>query len=43
MRASARAISGTIEVKCPRCGTINALRPAEPQPERRQSVETRGS
>ncbi|MBL6431652.1 MAG: Com family DNA-binding transcriptional regulator [Alphaproteobacteria bacterium] len=27
-------MSDTIEIKCPRCGTINALRPVEPQPER---------
>ncbi|MBB99202.1 MAG: Com family DNA-binding transcriptional regulator [Rhodobacteraceae bacterium] len=40
MRAAARAISGIIEIKCSRCGTINSLRPAEPKPERQQSVET---
>ncbi|WP_425423409.1 Com family DNA-binding transcriptional regulator [Stappia stellulata] len=34
MKAAPRAISDTIEIKCPRCGTINALRPVEPQPER---------
>ncbi|MBC2858717.1 Com family DNA-binding transcriptional regulator [Stappia sp. 28M-7] len=34
MRAERYAICGVIEIKCPRCGTINALRPAEPQPER---------
>ncbi|WP_208980372.1 Com family DNA-binding transcriptional regulator [Stappia indica] len=39
MKAAARAISGTIEIKCPRCGTINALRPTEPRQERPSSVE----
>ena len=34
MRAERHAICGVIEIKCPRCGTINALRPAEPKPER---------
>ncbi|WP_412103569.1 Com family DNA-binding transcriptional regulator [Stappia stellulata] len=36
MKAAPRAISDTIEIKCPRCGTINALRPVEPQPERQE-------
>ncbi|WP_428700218.1 Com family DNA-binding transcriptional regulator [Stappia sp.] len=40
MRTAARAICGTVEIKCPRCGTINSLRPIEPQPERPSSVET---
>ncbi|MAA97764.1 MAG: Com family DNA-binding transcriptional regulator [Stappia sp.] len=39
MRAAARAISGTIEIKCPRCGTFNSLRPVEPEPERPEPPE----
>ncbi|WP_084539946.1 Com family DNA-binding transcriptional regulator [Azorhizobium doebereinerae] len=35
-RAGRGAISGTIEIKCRRCGTLNALRPPEPKPERRE-------
>ncbi|QPC44646.1 Com family DNA-binding transcriptional regulator [Kaustia mangrovi] len=34
-RAAERAIAGVVEIKCPRCGTINSLRPTSPQPERR--------
>ncbi|WP_417766707.1 Com family DNA-binding transcriptional regulator [Stappia sp.] len=37
MKAARNAISDVIEIKCPRCGTINALRPAEPTPERQPS------
>ncbi|WP_081433967.1 Com family DNA-binding transcriptional regulator [Azorhizobium caulinodans] len=33
-RAGRNAISGVIEIKCRRCGTLNALRPQEPTPER---------
>ncbi|WP_415454771.1 Com family DNA-binding transcriptional regulator [Azorhizobium caulinodans] len=33
-RAGRGAISGVIEIKCRRCGTLNALRPQEPTPER---------
>ncbi|WP_107989283.1 Com family DNA-binding transcriptional regulator [Breoghania corrubedonensis] len=34
MKTAERAIAGLLEIKCPRCGTINALRPIEPFPER---------
>ncbi|RAI42920.1 Com family DNA-binding transcriptional regulator [Rhodoplanes roseus] len=33
-RATARAVAGTIEIKCRRCGTINIMRPTEPSHER---------
>lgn len=31
-----RAFAGDMEIKCRRCGTINHLRPAEPEPDRRE-------
>ncbi|WP_083782775.1 Com family DNA-binding transcriptional regulator [Roseibium sp. TrichSKD4] len=37
MKSEPAAIRGTVEVKCPRCGTMNSLRPVEPitdRPER---------
>ncbi|WP_425090000.1 Com family DNA-binding transcriptional regulator [Stappia sp.] len=43
MKARPRAISDTIEIKCPRCGTINALRPVEPQPERQDEHPETGA
>ncbi|WP_150497158.1 zinc finger domain-containing protein [Roseibium aquae] len=32
MKAAARAILGAIDIKCPRCGTMNCLRPAAAVP-----------
>ncbi|WP_152509285.1 MULTISPECIES: Com family DNA-binding transcriptional regulator [unclassified Labrenzia] len=34
MKSAERAIVGPVEVKCPRCGTLNNLRPLEPFSER---------
>ncbi|WP_150523074.1 Com family DNA-binding transcriptional regulator [Roseibium sediminis] len=34
MKSEPAAIRGMVEVKCPRCGTMNSLRPVEPLPER---------
>ncbi|MCF1482789.1 hypothetical protein B7W85_12060 [Allorhizobium ampelinum] len=31
-----RAFAGDIEIKCRRCGTINHLRSAEPEPDRQE-------
>lgn len=28
MKAAGRAILGPVDIKCPRCGTMNCLRPA---------------
>ncbi|WP_367115951.1 Com family DNA-binding transcriptional regulator [Xanthobacter sp.] len=33
-RTERGAIRGRLEIKCRRCGTLNALRPTEPAPER---------
>ncbi|WP_371256777.1 Com family DNA-binding transcriptional regulator [Roseibium sp. TrichSKD4] len=32
MKTAANAINDVIEVKCPRCGTLNNLRPVVPMP-----------
>ncbi|WP_425596057.1 Com family DNA-binding transcriptional regulator [Roseibium album] len=36
MKSADRAIVGIIEIKCPRCGTMNSLRPLEPFSERQE-------
>ncbi|MGV1825615.1 Com family DNA-binding transcriptional regulator [Agrobacterium vitis] len=36
MFKAGRAFAGDIEIKCRRCGTINHLRPAEPEPDRQE-------
>ncbi|OYW52655.1 MAG: hypothetical protein B7Z30_15500 [Rhizobiales bacterium 12-68-15] len=33
-RAAPGALRGQVEIKCRRCGTLNALRPIEPRHER---------
>ncbi|WP_395173944.1 Com family DNA-binding transcriptional regulator [Roseibium alexandrii] len=33
-KADKNAVTGKLEIKCPRCGTLNSLRPLEPIPER---------
>lgn len=35
-KAKRGAISNDLEIKCRRCGTLNHLRPAEPEPDRRE-------
>ncbi|RVQ76105.1 Com family DNA-binding transcriptional regulator [Sinorhizobium medicae] len=35
-RAGQGAIANDIEIKCRRCGTINHLRPVEPEPDRQE-------
>ncbi|WP_394701634.1 Com family DNA-binding transcriptional regulator [uncultured Roseibium sp.] len=35
-KAAERAIADVIELKCPRCGTLNSLRPFEPFSERQE-------
>ncbi|AYM97124.1 Com family DNA-binding transcriptional regulator [Acidovorax sp. 1608163] len=39
-RLLARAVFQVIEIKCPRCGTLNNLRAASPQPERQRASNT---
>ncbi|QCI65616.1 Com family DNA-binding transcriptional regulator [Phreatobacter stygius] len=34
LRMAPRALSGRVDIKCRRCGTLNSLRPSEPAPER---------
>jgi LSD1 subclass zinc finger protein len=33
-KAAPEAVRGPLDIKCPRCGTINSLRPVEPISER---------
>ncbi|MBS7555648.1 Com family DNA-binding transcriptional regulator [Ancylobacter dichloromethanicus] len=35
-RAAGGALRGAVEIKCRRCGTLNFLRPIEPESERRE-------
>ncbi|MBD8890884.1 Com family DNA-binding transcriptional regulator [Labrenzia suaedae] len=38
MKAQQNAITGTIEIKCTRCGTLNNLRPVEPFSDRQERL-----
>lgn len=37
-KAGPGAIAASIEIKCRRCGTMNHLRPAEPEQDRRERL-----
>lgn len=43
LKAANDAIKGIVEIKCRRCGTLNSLRPPEPQPERLERQGKAGS